>query len=266
MIHGMNNDFLYLAYHIKVDFVDGLGNEKSGSGTCFFIRKKDGEMYLVTNRHILDISYKKTNKELDKFELKGICISGKAIDHKNGNKLKNTSFQIRSKDVIFPKNKDNDVIILHEVIVMHKGNEHIIDFFVDEGVMATSEDFEKNLAVCDLVSFPGFPEWHDKKGKRPIMRSGIISSDPRENYHYNHTVTGDCIAYEAFSYNGSSGSPVFALQKGIKVGSGIKGGGYRRLILIGINAGHLKVKRGSELHSGISYFYKSSVIKEMIGK
>ena len=58
------------------------------------------------------------------------------------------------------------------------------------------------------------------------------------------------------------GSPVFAVQKGPKPGVGLEFPGFRELKLVGINAGHLKAS--DKTHSGISYFYKSTAILEII--
>lgn len=60
----------------------------------------------------------------------------------------------------------------------------------------------------------------------------------------------------------SSGSPVFALQKGLRPGAGISFPGFRDLLFIGINAGHLQT--GINDHSGISYLYKSSSILDVV--
>lgn len=73
---------------------------------------------------------------------------------------------------------------------------------------------------------------------------------------------GDCLAYEAFSYGGSSGSPVFAVQKGPRPGAGIAFPGFRELKMIGINAGHLRTDEHH--HSGISYLYKSYAVIELL--
>lgn len=79
---------------------------------------------------------------------------------------------------------------------------------------------------------------------------------------------GECIAYEAFSFGGSSGSPVFAIHNGFPVGGAIQAGEnfYRPVMLIGINAGHLVVDGLDRHHAGISYMYKSSVILQIIDR
>ena len=93
---------------------------------------------------------------------------------------------------------------------------------------------------------------------------GTIASDPRMSYSY---ITGapisSRIAYEGFSTAGSSGSPVFAVQRGFRTGGGISAPSdfFREVKLIGINAGHFEDQIG---HSGISFLYKSSVIHDII--
>jgi hypothetical protein len=98
--------------------------------------------------------------------------------------------------------------------------------------------------------------------ERPILRTGTLASDPRYDYSWTNAFKGQCLAYEAFSFGGSSGSPVFALQKGPKPGAGISFPGFRDLMMIGINAGHLPTENSG--HSGISYLYKSSAIVDLI--
>lgn len=137
----------------------------------------------------------------------------------------------------------------------------VTDSFFPYELMAKAADFENKLSVCDFLAFPGYPEWHDQLEGRPILRTGTISSDPRRNYSSDGHSMGDCIAFEAFSYGGSSGSPIIAVQKGPKPGTGILFPGFRELLVIGINAGHLLHENIG--HSGISYFYKSTAILEI---
>jgi V8-like Glu-specific endopeptidase len=83
---------------------------------------------------------------------------------------------------------------------------------------------------------------------RPLIRAGRVASDPKFNFSVQGKDQGRCIAYEGFSYGGSSGSPVYDLK---------------RHKLIDINAGHLN-NYELQTHSGISYFYQSSIILEIL--
>jgi len=112
------------------------------------------------------------------------------------------------------------------------------------------------LDPFDLICYSGFPNQHDKLGGRPIIRSGHIASDPQYDYSWDDRYRGKCIAYEGFSSEGASGSPIFAPPRGMH---GILNS--RHGYLVGVNAGHIPNTTG---HSGISYFYKSTVILEII--
>ena len=148
-------------------------------------------------------------------------------------------------------------------------------------MLATESYFEDegNLGVYDYVAVPGFHPGYDTTTNRPIFRGGNISSDPRYGHSIrikdDSSVEGfedkyykNLVLYETFAYPGSSGSPVFAIQKGIKPGEGISFPAYRPARLIGIQS-MMKyanpVKEGEVgIHSGLSYFFKSSAILEIL--
>lgn len=260
MYHGLTNQFLYSAYKIKVTFVDDIGNQKVGIGTCFFVMNKKNVLCMVTNRHVLDISYKQADKSLLGFVIRKIDISGKQA-YTGDNFPENDLFFSIIPDVKFSTDVNNDIGCITNIIPLNGANIKI-DYFIPYSFLAKPVDFQEKLEVCDFLAFPGFPEWHDKRENRPILRTGTISSDPRFDYSFGDEICGACVAYEAFSYSGSSGSPIFAVQKGPRPGPGINFPGFRDLMMVGINAGHLKTS--NNFHSGISYFYKSTAIIDII--
>jgi hypothetical protein len=274
MYHGLNNEFLYTAHKMVVTFADSIGNNKTIIGTCFFVQNSSGEMCLITNRHMLDIEYK--DPTCKNYSIVNIDISGKSKKDNCIDTLEDINFKIILITPVYSRHPKNDVACLKNIKAESlDGRSTIaIDHYLPYDFLATNIDFSKNLHVCDFLAFPGFPAWHDKRSSRPILRTGTISSDPRFDYSYTGNDDGACVAYEAFSYGGSSGSPVFAVQKGPKPGNGIIFPGFRRLCCVGINAGHLPINYRSDetspdapnikLHSGISYFYKSSIILDLI--
>lgn len=260
MFHGLSNQFLYSAYMIKVTFNDEIGNNNNWVGTCFFVKNRSGNLCLITNRHVFDIKYKEPNK-FDNYHLSKIAISGKkGVDESNFPDM-DFAFELDPSGIIYSDNHKNDVACIMDFKILTKGDNRI-DHFIPYEMLATENNFQSDLTICDFVAFPGFPPWHDKRQNRPILRTGTISSDPRFAYSYSGSDDGDCVAYEAFSFGGSSGSPIFAIQKGIRPGAGLEFPGFRELLCIGINAGHLNTVDKS--HSGISYFFKSSAILEII--
>lgn len=262
MYHGLSNDFLYAAARIYATFRDITGDEKELSGTGFFVKNEKNKMCFVTNRHMVDITYDDPEDENTGYSLTTFNVCYRNKDSSNLPELLD-SFNIDLKTLVLPNDPNDDVAAFVDVIPNSPANKHV-DFFISHHFLATNQTISSSISVCDFVAFTGFPEWHDKKNFRPIFRVGTIASDPRYDYELNN-VKGSCIAYEAFSYGGSSGSPVFALQKGIKPGKGLRFSGFRDVYLIGVNAGHFNTKEDLT-HSGMSYFYKSSVVLELIDR
>lgn len=256
MFHGLDNRFLYTAFRFEAHFAHKHHGTMLVSGTAFFVRIS-AELFLVTNRHNVD-AYYKDEKYLG-YELHKISLAGRF----SGDVL--THAVLRPPwDIKFHSDDRNDVVLIKQPDIGADQHTIVIDYFIDESMIAQSNEFTGDLSVCDFVAFPGYPIWHDRVETRPIMRGGTISSDPRKTYHFNDKAgvsCGDCVAYEAFSSGGSSGSPVFVLQKGLKPGTGISFGAFRPAKLIGINGGHMNSPDSS--HSGISYFFKSSLIFEL---
>jgi len=263
MNHGLNNTFLYSACLILSKFSDGT-NTVTMRGTGFFINT-GSSLCLITNRHVVDIQYHDPKKEYIGYKL--IDFS---IDNRRNNpttKLPTDIIQVQVAnfdEFIFSQEPLNDIACLKSVTP--KNGTVKIDHGIPIEIVATEEQINNELSVCDFVAFPGFPDWYDKLNNNPILRTGVISSDPRFDYSNTTVFMGNCMAFEAFSFGGSSGSPVFAIQKGFQVGTGISApaGFYRKVLLIGINAGHFDTGAGH--HSGISYLFKSSEILKLINK
>lgn len=176
-------------------------------------------------------------------------------------------------DLYLPDNPNDDVACLSNMAGI---GPFCVSNYIPITFLATKEMIENRISVCDFIAFIGFPEVYDHKNNVAILRTGTISSDPRLNYSYSKEVDlGHVIAYEAFSKNGSSGSPVFALQKGFSVDGNIiqvSAGFYREVCLVGINAGSftlpVKLDGGVKYdeHQQLSYMYKSDVIWDLINK
>lgn len=262
MIHGLSNDFLYAAYRLDCTFGDGSGQTITCQGTGFWVINSNGQICLVTNRHVLDVSYAEPN--LTGFELKRLIAAGKGKEAATGLPNLDVRFEIVSPDVKFSGTEENDVacVINPGVVNLNGNGSPTVSFNLEHRLIAARTDLESDISICDFVAFPGFHKWHDERQRRPILRTGTVSSDPRYDYSWNDAYQGECIAYEAFSYGGSSGSPVFAVQKGPRPGEGISFPGFREIKMTGINAGHLS--DDDQTHSGISYMYKSSVILDII--
>ena len=119
-------------------------------------------------------------------------------------------------------------------------------------MLSGDADLQK-LAPGLQVLLPSYSEHYDRSSERPVMRGGIVSSDPESNYQTDGQEPARRVLFQAHSAGGASGGPVYALMDSAG-------------ILLGVNAGHLT---GSEpkigtIHSGFSYCFKAACIREAI--
>lgn len=268
MIHGLNNTFLYAVTQLQCTCRKD-SDTKVYSGTGFFV-VKDNEPYLITNRHVAEPNYK--NPSLDGYKLVEVVFHNRKFNEQT-QKVDLEECRMINWNLQLPEDKNDDVACFYKMGV---NNPFSINCFVPISFLATKEIIENKISVCDSIAFIGFPEVYDHKNNLAILRTGTISSDPRLDYSYSQLVDlGHVIAYEAFSKGGSSGSPVFALQKGFSVnGDFLKAreGFYREVCLVGINAGSVihKVTLKDDVkydeHQQLSYMYKSYIILDLIEK
>ena len=277
MIHGIRNSFLYSSSRI-INHSMCTNGEQCSCGTGFWVKNSKNEICLITNKHVLKHS-EDSNKFCNFFDVHIWETSNGNTEGKPGGFSIYRFFSF-TPDV--PNNPLDDIVCIRWPFKAYslspsKSTSLKIDYFFPYSILASQNDFDNNLAVCDMLAFIGYPEpFYDTERQAPILRSGIIASDPRFNYMEKQF--GNCLAYEAFSLGGSSGSPVFAIQKGFPIGPGIKApvNFYREVKLIGINTcsrhiySEVPTKQIPELtvpekqHSGISLLYKSTSILEVI--
>lgn len=235
-------------------------------GTGFFVRTQPGDLWLVTNRHILDLGYSESAGTAIGARLIGIRVEGFAAADGNPHILPRERVIMELAEFSgpsFPTHYDEDVACVKPLgVLLPEGGEAKVDFFVNDTDLADDAWIESKLSVSDFIVYPGFPPWHDQCENRPILRTGTIASDPRTNYSDEPTSKGRRVAFEGFSFAGSSGSPIIATQKGFCAGPGITVSGFRESRIVGINAGHLRADMFG--HSGVSYFIKSSSILELV--
>lgn len=246
-------NFIYCSYKVTVNFGDDLGNKIPCRGTGFFVGTADGRLAFITNRHMLDPKYKKpeSHESLRLIELK---ILGKS---RQGDTYEMTSDPDQAP--FFPENYEDDIACIIGPRCTSTSSKTGPEVFYHFGVEALADDylFSEGLYPGEQVFYAGFPDPYDKLAQRPILRSGTIASDPRYPYSNTGEDEGARVAYEAFSSGGASGSPVWAAARSFKDYPGSRPGA-----IIGVNAGHIEGKFAA--HSGISFFYKSSVVLQLL--
>lgn len=121
------------------------------------------------------------------------------------------------------------------------------------GVMLAPQDLttEEELSGLDLaeeVLMIGYPTGlYDEKHNLPIIRQGVIASDPGVDFNGQKHFLIDCACYP-----GSSGSPVFMKEKQhIRIDNGLMTVKQQRASLIGIlYAGPLHTIKGAIISNG----------------
>jgi len=263
---GINNTFLYSAYFLRATHHGEDPNApKIASGTGFVVHADSGNFIFVTNRHLLDLPWRE-GAQFRGFHLSGLELRTHMPSSDGPPKLA-SPILVRPQAIRYHPDETVDIAGFPL-----KGNIYweftTIPNSAPKSMIANDDQFDSAIDAGDIVYFPGYPEWYDKNGDRPIMRTGAIVSDPRSDYRYdegppNRTDGNKQILFEAFSTSGNSGSPLFVSQRGYQVGDGLEyTGAFRPVTLIGINAGHYRDPEGH--HVGLSRAYKSTAILEFI--
>ena len=215
MIHGINNNFLYAVSHIETHFVKEGEETQIRYGTGFFIRKGD-KGYFITNRHVIDITRETGGERFQGYELDTVAFDIRKYDEQN-QRVVTEILEVKEFNQYLPNDFVDDVACLSS-FVLH-GHSVTIEKAFDFEMLADAECLNNQISVGDNVATIGFPvAAYDHLNNMPILRAGVVSSDPRLNYSPNKTYQGRIIAFEAFSTGGASGSPVIALQKGFRLG------------------------------------------------
>lgn len=261
MHHGLNNTYIYAVSKITLVISNGTDNV-SIQGTGFFI-VKENDLFLITNRHVVQPEWKEPKYQ--GYKLLSITFDRRDYNETTKN-VEVETIEMKSYNMLFAENDIDDIACITNIEVNDCWSKKT-PICIEYSMLANSENFEKDLSICDSVAIIGFPIVYDHKHNMPILRSGVISSDPRLDYSFNGRDNGHALAYEAFSTSGASGSPVFAIQKGFKIGDGLKApdGFYRPVMLIGINAGNIETNP-DKVHQQMSYMFKSDQIIKLIEK
>lgn len=268
-------------------------------GTGFIVQFPDGDnrFGLVTNRHLTDVPWHKA--EYEGAKIHSICAE---IWQSKNLRLNLT---LAGVEPIYHVDPTIDIAIIPfgpKIDPAIKGTfydkiENILPN-LDSDILTFNHGFSWTylleceglwpvLEAGEFVAFPGYPKWYDKLQTRPVLRSGMIASDPQTEYRRldGSPTTKDGnqqVLFDAFSTSGNSGSPVFVSQKGIPPlpirmidtdgnnfspygrHAELKIEGYHRSFLIGINTGHINDEDSNNDHAGLSRLHKLSAIMEIL--
>jgi hypothetical protein len=279
---------------------DGTECSPPFKGTGFLVQFPtiDSRLGLVTNRHLTDASF------YDADGYRGTTIKSVKVQWWQSKVLR-LEHTINDPKPLYHSDPLIDVAV---VPIMSKPGAPInitgelyddVDKFVadnsDSGLVFNHAISWANLLDCErlwpqlepgeFVAFPGYPIWYDRLQIRPVMRSGVIASDPQTDYRSTEGEptkrdSSHQVLFDAYSTSGNSGSPVYVTQRslppidfavpngdgGTAVQAQLGFKGYHRSFLIGINASHYNdsgILRHNE-HAGLSRMHKLSVIMDIL--
>lgn len=262
---------LYSARHIVAKWTTSDGSAmEDRTGTGFFV-VHEGAVFLVTNRHLLDLEY--VNKKYVGATLSGLSVRGFDLcEHRSEHEA---TYCFESPSPIFGRDNDDVAVIPASGAKICDGQHCAISNYYDSELLARRGEFEsddraESIVATDVLAICGFPGLDGQvQQERPTAMIGFIASDPR--YRPNPLPqleegrdirSENVILYQGFSRSGSSGSPMLAVQRGLHLGGALSGPPSRSIRLVGINAGRIK---GSSSHpSALSYGVRSDSILETI--
>jgi hypothetical protein len=282
MIDGGKQDYVFGVNRIRSEFVDDLGNVKSGTGSGFWIRSNSGRLCFVTNRHNIDPSLKYPGAGL---ALTKLSLELRRFDEPGRFAAETQFFDLSEQLSKCVQGADFDCAIIDP-----EGNDIPPNFkpfpAFNESDLADQQFFEQGLRISDPLSFIGFAgrkgpqygdkpaNWWDEVWNTPIARIAFVASLPLMPFSNVGIPTNDVMVVSGLSFSGSSGSPAIAHEK-LFSETDSSGRHILKKIpsrLVGIMSGHWwdhtstppEFLAPSVSHSGISYLTRSTSILALL--
>lgn len=160
MYHGLTHEAIYAAVRTVSVFDGRHGDVKEISGTSFALLV-EGKTVLVTNRHIVDLNFGRTDGKYVGFTLRHLICEVRARDSKDGTPGENRSYVVpmTHNEILYDSNPLNDVAVIFDV---QSGNldgseNRRWEYCFEYSDVATEEELRDELQPFDVLAFPGFP-------------------------------------------------------------------------------------------------------------
>jgi Trypsin-like peptidase domain len=256
---------LYAAASITSTFFNRIDDTTlpSRPGTVFVIQGANNELYFVTNRHMVDYNFNlPASDKRHGAQLEGIQVRG----HFQPDDMDQptTTWSVNVRRPPFVTHDEVDIAVLEGEKIIVAGDNENADLQYEGGAerwqvnrfdaaqLANAAELDKMLPG-ETIHQTGFPGVGELTANRPLMVTGIVSSDPRYPAVFDETVLPGSVLCHAFSWGGMSGAPVIAHSYAIG-----------RSALVGVNAGHIASR---DVSGGvISHFARSDKLAEMLSQ
>ena len=259
MYHPIPRIWLLATNKIEVEFRNAH-DHKTGHGSGFWVRSGE-DLAFATNRHVVDIEYRDSKYLGHGYVLSSMQILSFDSGGRSGRQ------QVNRAVIATHEDPNIDIALLKVLDVSNPDRISVVPANID--VIADTGFLQTELEWGAQVSFSSFQPWRDTHSERPILRTGILSSDPAYPFVSAKTKRDRVHLLEAFSFAGSSGSPVIANAKGIETGPELTGGGFRPARIIGMMTGHLPNEESEtgvpyRTHTGLSFCHRSDLLLSML--
>ena len=263
MYHPIPRQWLEATNRIDVRFDNGA-ETKTGSGSGFWVANEDGSAVFITNRHVVDMAYRCSKYVGEGYRLSRLTVSSHSTVSRNRGIVVDLEGDV---DIRVHTSYGVDIAIL----IPYASDRRTPPLTIPAFKLLADQSFFERLPWGAQVSFASFQAWRDSTTQKPILRTGIVSSDPQDDYSSDIVDRTGALLLEAFSFSGSSGSPLFANAFGIQIADTLTGGpGFREARVIGIVCGHIPNKVDEpvapSMHVGLSYCHKSTLLLEMLSQ
>lgn len=264
MYHPIPRRWLEATNRVDVQFDNGA-KTKTGSGSGFWVADEDGNAVFITNRHVVDMAYRDNKYVGEGYRLSHLTISSHSALPRNRGVVVDLQDDI---DIRVDTGYGVDIAIL----IPHASDRKTPPLSIPASMLLADQSFFGHLPWGAQVSFASFQAWRDSTTQKPILRTGIVSSDPQDDYSSDIVDRKSALLLEAFSFSGSSGSPLFANAFGLPIDERLLTGGpgFREARVIGIVCGHIPNREDGtgapSMHVGLSYCHKSTVLLEMLSR
>ncbi len=170
-----------------ITYTDTKGGFHSGTGTFMYKRMSDTtiKIFIVTCKHVLP---EKLESRYIEFSIKDFSVQPSKIKtiaievyQKNGD----TAFNIKSD----PNGNDVSVIDMTEFFQSF-GFSYLRKTLLPYDLLQIKDSLDlEDIKMGSEVYFIGFPSLlYDKRNIAPLLRIGIVSTDPFSDYYFNDTL------------------------------------------------------------------------------
>jgi hypothetical protein len=279
---GFSQDVAFAIARIRTEFIDDIGNKKSGTGTGFWVEVTPGRNVFVTNKHNVDpVLFVRNIHDrffTDNCQLIEVSIELRHFPSNDQGKHFSSDtqfFAVNSFESCLQCHQTADcAILLAPTFKDLAADYEPCSIVKKEQHLAEKSWLETKMMMMDMASFIGFPgkggrAWWDTEWNLPIGRFATIASRSDIPFTNQQIKTANVTLVSGLSFSGSSGSPVILHEKGIQVNvAHFSGGNYTPPMIVGIMSGHVNEKDPDlpELlqHTGLSYFTRSDSILELL--